>query len=252
MSKIKRYRLAIFENTEVRKIENSEYITKLEKLIKNYNRNEKNPFVLGEINIDNNLGIVTFKKYRKITFPSTLEEIDLLSLNFIDDSQFKEYYKVSQKNSFPIEIIYKTRNQIRNLPVLYKKDLRFINHDYSKSIFTQYGTNMDFLSKLIANNQIKSSVRSSASDYEKLYIQREKLKYCSQSELSTYPMKSFFESFIKEGGSFNYYNFRLLCLELIKFNEIIELQEEIAGQITLEEVIDEHERKLKLGHKMTK
>ena len=46
--------------------------------IQKYNNNPKNPYYLGKVRILGS-GVVEFKKYKKITEPSTLEKIDMLT-----------------------------------------------------------------------------------------------------------------------------------------------------------------------------
>ena len=70
---VNRYTLGIVEKIETRKLHDRFELGELLNNIQKYNNNPKNPYYLGKVRILGS-GVVEFKKYKKITEPSTLEK----------------------------------------------------------------------------------------------------------------------------------------------------------------------------------
>ena len=221
--KINRYSLGIKEDIIIRNLKGTsvrdiiDYITR-------YNSNPNNPFFLGEVDFNYKMGIVSYYKFRKITKSSTLEEIDLTTRNFENDYELKKFYGVNIKNNHNVIVMYRYNKDIRLLPTFYKKYSNLLGIKEENGTYTfgensghlerklmEYGTDINFINKLLSDGRIEVGARESIDDYDKLYILREMLKYNSRETVSPEPLLNFYKSFIFEKGKFNYFNYRLIA-----------------------------------------
>lgn len=247
---ISRYTLGIVDRVETRKLANSFELGELIDNIQKYNSNPKNPCFLGKIRILGN-NIVEFKVFKKISEPSTLEKIDMLTSMYKNDSELKKAYNI--KNNHNIVILYRYNKDIRNLPVVYKESRSYINREFLKQyVNNTFTITPDLLSSILDNDQIEASCRTNIEEFDNLYALRETLKYNPNADISSF--SKFYSSFITQGGKFNYFNFRLLGMEFKKQDELLfeDNKEETPEQIImkeykmLEDREDYEEAKLKL------
>ena len=246
---VKRYTIGIKENIETRPLDDKETIRYLKEEIKKYNNNPKNPYFLGDFNVDYQRKIITFVKYKKLTIPSTLEEIDNSTINFNGDYELKELYGVNPRNPRELTILYRANNTIKTLSLFYKKNTKYLSREYVKDEYYRLARDEKFLTLLLNNKQIEYSSRDSIEDFDNLYILREELEYKNPAIVNISYMIKFYNSFISEGGKFNYFNFRLLASLLISYNEILSkdekteiveehpTQDEVFGQMMIEDIL---------------
>lgn len=238
---VNRYTIGQMDKLEVRKITHNGYIQELMNNIEKYNNNPKNQYFLGDIQIKRNEGIITFKRYIKITNPSTLAEIDKSTTYAKSEHYLKLFYKTNLKNHHPLVILYRVNKKIRTLPIIY--DEKYIDREYVKESIFSNGYDINFINKILNNELIKSSTIKSLDDFDNLYALRESLKYNLPGTISLAPLEKFYSSFISEGkGKFNYFNFRLLSIILYDYEESqnkeeikeeTEEQEEVLGQMMI-------------------
>ena len=231
---ISRYTLGIIEGVETRTIKNQYELGTLYEKIQKYNSNPKNPYFLGKIRIFGN-GIIEFKKYRKITEPSTLEKIDMLTTMYKNDYDLKKVYSINTKTPHKLEVLYRFNKDIRTLPVIYKESKSYIDRNFLK----QYINNIfivtpELLSSILDNDQIQYACRTNIEEYESLFALREQLLYNANADITRF--SKFYSSFITQGGKFNYFNFRLLGVEFMNQDNQKFKQEETPEQLIMSEL----------------
>lgn len=237
---INRYTIAQIEKIESRKIIDGNYLKLLFEEIDKYNSNTNNPYFIGDVDILRQEGLVKFKKFKKITNPSTLELIDSGTTFLNSDYDLKNAYKTDKKNNHPFIIVYRVNKKIRSLPIVYKSNKKFLNRNYVKVAFVENAKDISFVSLILDNEQIKASVRNSVNDFDNLYVLRESLKYNDPERVNVKAMSEFYKSFITEGGNFNYFNFRLLGILLMRYEKsLVNVEEEEETQMIMEEIADD-------------
>lgn len=249
---INRYTLGIIVGIETRHVTNNYELTEIYNNISKYNSNPKNSFFLGKPKVHAD-GVVEFKKYKKITEPSTLEKIDMLTTMYKNDTELKKTLKISTNNTHRIEILYRYNKDIRSLPIVYKEDKNYVSRNFLKDyINSPFLVTTDLLTDVLDSDRISSACRTNIEDFDALFPLREKLQYNPNTDVT--PFSKFYFSFITQGGKFNYYNFRLmgvLLMENDKRKFALEQKEEPVQLVMKEiELMEEKEKyeeaKLKL------
>ena len=238
---VNRYIIGQMDRLETRRITSDTYIDELIEKIKQYNGNSKNKYFLGDIQIRRKEGIITFKRYIKITASTTLMNIDETTTYFKNEHSLKLLYDLNLKNHHPLVILYRANKKIRTLPIIYDK--KYTDREYIESKILEYGYDINFINKILKNAQIKSSAISSLDDYDYLYAIRESLKYNLPPQISLAPLKKFYNSFISDGkGKFNYFNFRLISIIIKEYEEMQNKekleeseQNEVLGQMMIKD-----------------
>lgn len=242
--KVNRYTIAQVVGVETRKVTSQKDINELLQKIQKYHNNPKSPFFIGDIDINCKEGIVTFRKYRKITNPCTLKEIDDWTTSLDSDHDLKEFYNTNRRNNHPFVIVYRSNKRIKTLPIFYKKNAKYLHMDYFEDCMFKYSRDIEFIDLILDDKQIESCVRTSIDEYDKLFGLRESLSYNKRPNTSLKILKEFYAAFIKEGSSFNYFNFRLLVVLLKRYEDRInpepeedEEKTEVFGQMMIEEYL---------------
>jgi len=239
---VNRYTIGQLDRIEVRQIKSKEYITEILENIEKYNNNPKNSYFLGDVQINRHAKIITFKRYKKLSVPCTLAEIDKSTTYFRSEHNLKLLYGLDLKNHHPLLILYRANKKIKTLPIIYDK--KYIDREYVSEKIMSYGTDINFLNRILNNELIKSSTIQSIDDFDNLYALRETLKFELSPLVSLHSLKSFYNSFITDGKKdFNYFNFRLLSLILKEYEDEYnktetednteEQNEEIPGQMMM-------------------
>lgn len=238
--KVNRYTIAQAVGVEVRRFSSKKDIDDLLNNIQKYHDNPKNPFFIGDIDINYKEGIITFRKYKKITNPSTLKELDRWTVNLNSDHDLKETYDTDRRNNHPFVIVYRSNKRIRILPIFYKKSAKYLTISYFTESISKYVRDLDFINLILEDKQIESCVRTSIDEYDKLFALRESLKYNKKENVSPRILKEFYQAFVSENDDFNYFNFRLLAVLLKKYEDRInpepeetEKRTEIFGQMMI-------------------
>lgn len=241
--KINRYRIAQISGIETRPLKNEAYLKELLNNIEKYNNNQKNPFLLGNIEINRREKIITFKKYKIIRNASTLESIDECTTGLKNEHELKLLFGTNLRNHHPIVIVYRANKQIKTLPIIYKKHKEYLDRNYIKSLLIKHGKCYEFITNILENKQIESNARDSLDDFDTLYSLRESIKTNFPLNINLSPLLRFYTSFITDSKNkkFNYFNFRLLSILLIDYEsetkeEKIE-REEIIGQTKIKEYV---------------
>jgi len=241
-----RYRIAQCEGIETRKIKNYKDVEELKANINKYNNKTSNPFLLGDIDYDLRTSIFTFRKFKKISEATTLEAIDKSTVNFKSSFELKRIYNSDMQNNHPFVIIYRAAKTIKLLPIIYEKNKKYLDKRYVFEEFIELGRDINFVSKLINSQAIRTSSRTSIEDYDNLYILRDVLKHELPAAVNLSPMHKFFKSFTYEGGKFNYFNYRLLAMlvkeqqelyEEEQKNKLEELEEKEQAQESIEPIL---------------
>lgn len=246
---VNRYTLGIVEKIETRKLHDRFELGELLNNIQKYNNNPKNPYYLGKVRILGS-GVVEFKKYKKITEPSTLEKIDMLTTMYKNESALKKAYNIKPNNTHRIEILYRFNKDIRTLPIIYKESKSYIDRNFLKQyVNNTFAVTPDLLSNILDSEQIEGACRTNRDEYDNLFALREQLKYNPNADISRF--SRFYSSFITQGGKFNYFNFRLLAVEFMEQDNLKFKVEEPEQLIMKElELLEEKEKyedaKLKL------
>ncbi len=246
-NEVKRYTIVIKEELVTRQINYNNSLYELEDKINNYNNKSKNPYFLGDLQYDKDSKTATFTKYKKITIPSTLAEIDKTTTNFKNDFELKRLYGVDERNPRPLQIAYRAKGEIRTLEIVYDKDI-LDKHKISDK-FTELGRDIDFISKVLSNRQIELSARSSIDEFDKLFVLRDKLRYDSPALVNISLMRRFYNAYVYENGKFNYLHYRQLASLVMDHEKLLvveneipenkeELEEEVFGQIMMQEFAD--------------
>lgn len=214
---INRYTLGIVVGVETRHVSNNYELTELYNNISKYNSNVKNPFFLGKPKVDGS-GVVEFKKYKKITEPSTLEKIDILTTMYKSDPELKKALKINTNNTHRLEILYRYNKDIRTLPIVYKEDKSYINRNFLKDyINSPFLVTPEILTDILDSERVSAACRTNIEDFDALFPLREKLIYNPNADTTAF--NKFYFSFITQGGKFNYYNFRLMGILLMEYEK---------------------------------
>lgn len=232
MKKVNRYTLGIKEEFITKSLRKYK-VRELIDYITEYNNNPKNPYFLGNIEFNYNMGIATYYKFKKVTEPSTLEEIDLMTTKYENDYELKQAYNIN-KNNHEIVIMYRYNKDIRTLPVIYKKysyllgisleDNKYYLGKNKKKLEKELYLNSDkleFINMILSEGRIEQGSRESIEEFDKLYALRESIKL----EITKVPKEyliDFYKKFIYEKGSFNYFNYRLILTTYIKYIRSLE------------------------------
>lgn len=242
-NKPKRYTVVLEDGYEIREYVSETKLNELKEKVYEYNSNPRNSNYFGNIKLDDSNNQILITRYKKITISSTLEDIDKSTINFNGENELKTLYKIDSRNPRHLYIAYRVNKEIRTLPIVYKKDRRYLRKDILKYEFSELGRNIDFLNILLKNKLIEYSSVTSYDDLDYLYALRNKLKYVLPASVSIYPMEKFFESFVIEKGKFRYLNFRLIANLVIEFNKQLEKDEieetkdeEVFGQMSIKDL----------------
>lgn len=237
---ISRYTLGIIDKVETRTFSSQYEIGELLDKIQKYNGNPKNPYFLGKARILGN-NIIEFKRYKKITEPSTLEKIDMMTTMYDNESLLKKSYGIN--NNHNIVILYRYNKDIRDLPVVYKKDKNYIDRRFLiHSVNNFFEVTPSLLSTILDSEQIEASCRTNIEEYDRLFALRETLKYNPNADITAF--SRFYSSFITQGGKFNYFNFRLIAMAFMEENRKLELSNK--EQETPEQLIMKEYKRLEL------
>lgn len=232
MKKVNRYTLGIKEEFVTKSL--SKYTAReIVDYITEYNSNPRNPYFLGNIEFNYNMGIATYYKFKKITEPSTLEEIDIMTSKYENDYELKQVYNIS-KNNHDIVIMYRYNKDIRTLPVIYKKynyllGISLENNKYylgknKRKLERELSLNSDkieFINMILSEGRIEQGARESVEDFDRLYALRDALRSKNPSVPKEY-LVDFYKKFIYEKGTFNYFNYRLILTAYIKYIRSLE------------------------------
>ena len=262
MSKeIKRYTIVIRDIPETRKITHDNYVEELTDKIKKYNDEKSNEYFVDDFIVDNYAKTVTFMKYKKIKKKYkkdkkdswTLEEIDNYTTGLKNEPRVKDSLDVDVSNPRPLQIAYRVNNKVRTMDITYNEEI--LNKSHIADEFTEYGRDINFISRVLSNKHIEASARKSIDDFDQLYVLRDKLRYTSPELVFVAPMRRFYNSYVYENGKFNYLHYRQLALLLLNYkdelskrnaekereqkletqaNETVE-REEVFGQMMMEE-----------------
>lgn len=242
---ISRYTIGIIDKIETRKLQDRFELGKLIDNIQKYNNNPKKPYFLGNLRILGG-GIAEFKRYKKITEPSTLEKIDMLTTMYKNDTELKKAYNINTNNTHRIEILYRYNKDIRTLPIVYKDSKSYID----RNILRQYVGNIfaitpELLTSILNNEQIEGACRTNRDEFDSLFALREQLNYNPNSDITSF--SRFYSSFITQGGKFNYFNFRLIGMEF-KEQDNFKTKEETPEEIIQKELkrLEEEPEQLKM------
>lgn len=233
--KVNRYSLVMEFDVEDRPIENDEQLNELIEKIHNYNLNKKRVFLIG--GLVKQTYYLQFTKYQKVSVPATLQELDNLTIRYDSETNFKastfDIYHMNPLYCNKVYIAYKASGEVRLLPLIYKKDAKYLNVDYLERVFTKLGASAEFLSLLLNSDLIKASSINAEEELDKLYALREAVKSNNKDKINLAYMNDFFNKFVYEEvlnkvngvnvhtGKFkeNYQKKRLLANLVIEYNE---------------------------------
>lgn len=239
---VKRYTICIKEGIETRR--NMTY-KELEDKIYEYNSNSKNPYFLSNLRLDNNK--LLFDKYRKVTINSTLEDLDHTTTLINNDFELKELYQINPRNPHKLVILYRANKEIHEMPIIYKKDKKYLDVRFLEKEYISYSKCEDFITKILTNKKIEYSARNSIDDFDYLRVHRDNLRNDLPALISDYPISKFFVTFTYDfkNMKINYYRLRLLANLMIEYESELkkedqeedkEEQQEILGQLMIEEM----------------
>ena len=250
---VRRYSIIQDANIETRYPSNKTELDILLKKIKSYNGKKTNPLFCGNVNIENYYNgsyIVDIKKYKKITMPSTLQELDEFTTSLDNSARLKEMYNVKSERS--LYIGYRNQNDIKKLPILYKDDKKYIQVEYVRNEFIKRCFQLDFIYDIF-NDKFINSLRNKKL-YEQLDIlmaTKEKIKANVYNiDMIISPAHSVFREIIYKDGELNYNNLRYLGC---KIRELEKLELEIEKQNKKKEGHEEYQLTFDdILHKTTK
>ena len=210
MKQVKRYVLGILVSIETRKINETDcFLEDILTLIEKYNDNKANPYYLGDIKIDRKKGIITFKKYKKLTDMRTLKDLDKLTLNYNNEAELLRNLNISIDSNNPVLIMYRGQKTIKYLHVLYNKDRKYLDQGFVSSHFIENGRSFDFLTFLFSKNHFFKTAKN-YDELEGLYNLRRDIMNNIPALISLTPMINFYNAFIAKNDKYNYFNFRML------------------------------------------
>lgn len=213
---VNRYTLVGLEEEIEIYIKTSKDITDINMEILKNNSKSNSEYLYGDVIIDRYNKRVTYKKYKKLTIPCTLEELDKYILNFPDFESLLNNLGYTSNKIENISIAYKFNKRVKLLQVVYSTHKDYLNRVNAKRKIFKMGTNKEFITAILKSPTIRANIRLSAYEFDRLFELRNSLKY-SIEYADTIILEDFFYKFISEGGKFNYFNFRLLMLTLIEF-----------------------------------
>jgi len=210
MKQVKRYVLGILVSIETRKINETDcFLEDILTSIEKYNDNKANPYYLGDIKIDHKKGIITFKKYKKLTDMRTLKDLDKLTLNYNNEAELLRNLNISIDSNNPVLIMYRGQKTIKYLHVLYNKDRKYLDQGFVSSHFIENGRSFDFLTFLFSKNHFFKTAKN-YDELEGLYNLRRDIMNNIPALISLTPMINFYNAFIAKNDKYNYFNFRML------------------------------------------
>lgn len=245
--KIKRYTLVGEEKTIEVYMKSLKTLNDINIEIYGNNNDTKSPCLYGDVIVDKQNNVIKYKQFRKLTKPLTLEEIDKLTVNFPNQSVLIETLALDSYNLKNIYVAYRVNKKIRLLRTLYENNKEYISRKTAKIKFLKQSHNIDFITKIINSQNVKNNVRLSSLEFDNLYKLRDELKY-KKEYANTLIFEEFYYRFIYEGGSFNYFNFRILMILLIEYREstktVINEVTKIAVQETKQPLIEEQSEQI--------
>lgn len=221
--KVKRYTLVIQSGIETRKYTSNDYYEEIKEKIKKYNSDSKNPYLIGDLKVIK--GYIYFTKYKKITLSSTLNEIDNCTLNFINENELKRMYNLSLSNPRHLLISYRANNEVRFLKIRYSKNKKYFDVNNLRNEYIKLSKDLKFINFILSNKQIESSCINNYEKFDMLYCYRQQLKKDKDNIPSISILLDFFNSFIYEKSSVNYFRKRLLIDTLIEYISLTEKEQ---------------------------
>lgn len=210
MKQVKRYTLGILVSIETRKINETDcFLEDILISIEKYNENKENPYYLGDIKVDHKKGIITFKKYKKLSDMRTLKDLDALTLNYNNEAELLRDLNISIDSNNPVLIMYRGKKTIKFLHVLYNKDRKYLDKGFVSSHFIENGRSFDFFTFLFSKNHFFKTAKN-YNELEELYNLRRDIMYNNPASISLTPMINFYNAFIAKNDKYNYFNFRML------------------------------------------
>ena len=245
--KTKRYRIVRINGVEKRKIKNKKQLEEILTKIQKNNDDSTKPYLLGNIKIDREKETITFTKYKKITVPNRLEELDQFTSSVESEFELKLLYNLRLHDDLPLVIAYRSNKEIKTLKIIYKKQKQYLETDYIKSRLKKYGRYTSLINIILTNQLIKSHARLSLSNLEQLNELIESIKQNNPVDIDITPLINFYEAFITDNKKHkeNYLNFRIISKILMDFEEEPEEeQKQIKGQTMIKEYILQELREL--------
>jgi len=212
---LKRYSLCEYCGEQVRYYNNYEDYQKLLIMIDKLNKSGKNQFYFGNVSCEfsGDLYRVSIHVYNRLTPKMTISDIDNLTMDKTEESLIEDYKDLirTRKPFTPdINIMYfEEKNsldrdsksvvkRIKYIPVLYKRDIRFLDRDYIKNCISYSAREKDVnFFREIANEFCFHHIVSNEIEKIRHYIDLCERGEDYYSELS-YFTKSMFDKLIKE------------------------------------------------------
>lgn len=209
MKEIKRYTLGILIRKEQRKITGSSDLEKLLEELTKYNSNLRNPYFIGDIKVVEEKGLVTFKKYKKLTDMRTLNNLDIFTTHYENEEELFRDLNIGINNFNEVVIMYRSSKTIRFIRVLYSRDKKYLDKDYVKTQFIMHSKEEAFIDFLLNKKYFVKSAQN-LEEIENLYQLKRAFVYSLYSNMPLSYMSSFYKAFIFRNDKFNYFNFRML------------------------------------------
>lgn len=234
MSIVRRYTLVLEGKIEKRHLfSRKERVEEICKKIEDYNSVRSNPYFIGDLIFNRKTRTLEYRKYTKISKPSTLSEIDYMTTKLEDESSLKRILHVSDNSN--IFVAYRHSRRLKLLKVFYRDGINYLNEYYLENKIMEYSKDINFV-KIILNNKLLESFIYSKDQFDKLKSN------LNNNYLNVNDVSDFFFAYVYPKGEKSYFNLRFLSnivreyeSTLVKNNENIEEDvEHTPGQIMLD------------------
>lgn len=235
MNKKNRYTIVLEGHLENRHLFSRKMrVEDLYKEIYEYNKNNNNPYFIGDLTFNGKTRTLYYRRYTKLSKPSNLELLDEMTTKLENEESLKKYLNINNRNK--LFITYKVNKVIKNINIFYKKDIKYLNEYYLESKFIENSKNKKFLRRLL-NDSFLSSFPLSKDEFDGLvgYVG---LGYFA----STKYIEDFFRAFCYPNNKRSYINIRYLANFMREFDksfnivteEIINYPNQIEGQVMID------------------
>ena len=219
MRKVGRYILVEELNLEKRHLFSyKERVEDLYKKINEYNNKKDNPYFIGDLTFNWKTRTLYYRRYRKITKPSSLNILDDVTTKLENEASLKKKFKIENDNR--LFVAYRVNRKIKFLDIFYKKDVKYLNEYYLESKFIEYSKDIKFL-KIIINNNLISSFKFSLNEYEALFYHVN-----NGFLMNSKPVIDLVQAFIRPNGVKSYINFRFLSSLIREYESTLNAVEE--------------------------
>lgn len=197
-----RYYIMMFFETIKESFTNEEDFKKFLESYAKRNRDAKSQFVGGNFKIkfsEENLKVIEYSLYKKITIPTNLETIDrIVTNNYESEASIKERYaKEVEERKGKLYIGYMYNGQAKTLPLFYKKDKKYTDYNALTKLMIDNILEPTFLAHIWTNPKFNSSEYRKKISYHLEKIQVAYGKYVMQRIDDTKEIQDTVRDFMK-------------------------------------------------------